>query len=245
MLIAYNNDVKYQEKWYHIQTEDNGMKDGHITTTVFFSGQILDSKSTSYKDAIADISGVEAQNAVIKKMMDEQHRQFYDKLTGGNYDALVAQRISSASNRAQPRTSSPSIGAIPPISRTDANNVSGFSKAGKPDIVRASSQQLSSPGNALGIKAIGLGQKLPPSQPPLPSIHSAGGALRRPPAQPSNTQPDGISRQASPATPIPVSRAVTAYQKAAKQRAFRGVKWPESDLAVDMLVATLMDTITE
>ena len=59
MLIAYNNDIEFRSRWYHIQTEDNGIKDGHVTTTVFFSGQILDSKTTSYLDAINGAAAID------------------------------------------------------------------------------------------------------------------------------------------------------------------------------------------
>ena len=65
---------------YHIQTEDNGIKDGHITTTVFHSGRTLDSKTISYKEAIEGITDPEEQNKIIKSMMIEQHKKFYAKL---------------------------------------------------------------------------------------------------------------------------------------------------------------------
>ena len=83
MLIAYNNDIEFRSRWYHIQTEDNGIKDGHVTTTVFFSGQILDSKTTSYLDAINGITDVEEQNRIIKNVMTTQHKLFYAKLYEG------------------------------------------------------------------------------------------------------------------------------------------------------------------
>ena len=243
MLIAYNNDIKYQEKWYHIQTEDNGIKDGHITTTVFFSGQILDSKSTSYRDAIAGANGADAQNAIIKEMMDKQHRVFYDKLMGGSYDALVAQRTSPSTSRS-PRISQPSIAPIPPLNRPDANNISGFAKAGKPDIVRASSQQMSASPNPLGIKSIaGAGQKLPNiGQPPLPSLHNSA-VTRKPSVQVA--QSDDIVRQPAPTAPIAVTNAVSLFQNARSKKAWRGFRWPKDDLAINTLVASLLETIAE
>lgn len=54
MLNAFNNDIEYKNRMFHIQTEDNGIKNAHITTNVFYSGQSLDVKVTSYKDTIAN-----------------------------------------------------------------------------------------------------------------------------------------------------------------------------------------------
>lgn len=101
MLIAFNNDIEFRSRWYHIQTEDNGIKDGHITTTVFFSGQILESKSISYTDNIKDIAAVDDQNAIIKDLMVTQHRAFYQKLYEGSYEEQVNNIVN--------RTSRPSI----------------------------------------------------------------------------------------------------------------------------------------
>ncbi len=242
MLNAYNNDVKYQDKWFHIQTEDNGIKDGHITTNVFFSGQVLDSKSTSYRDAITGANGTDAQNAIIKEMMDKQHMFFINKLNGGSYDALIAQRNAPSASRL-PKATQPPIGSLPQLNRPDANNISGFAKGGKPDIVRASSQQLSAAPSPLGIKPIvGAGQKLPSiGQSPLPSLNS-NAAARKPAATQASAAANAIPRQKSPTAPIPVSPAVAAYKSASAKRAFRGFKWPEDDLAVNTLVASLLET---
>ncbi len=237
MLNAYNNDVKYQEKWYHIQTEDNGIKDGHITTNVFFSGQVLDSKSTSYRDAIAGVNGTDAQNAVIKELMEKQHLFFINKLNSGSYDALISQRNAPAASRS-PRISQPAMAPLPQINRQDNNNLSGFSKSGKPDIVRASSQQMPpAPSGPLGIKSIsGIAAK--PAQPPLPSLH-----VRKPSiSQQIAVSGDAPARQQTQATPVPVSAAVAAYKKSAAKKAWRGFKWPDDDLAINTLVASLIET---
>ena len=74
MLNAYNNDIEYNKRWYHIQTEDNGLTNGHITTTVFHSGQTLDSKTISYLDFVKGISDENEINNIVKEKMTEQHK---------------------------------------------------------------------------------------------------------------------------------------------------------------------------
>ena len=238
MLNAYNNDVKYQEKWYHIQTEDNGIKDGHITTNVFFSGQVLDSKSTSYRDAIAGVNGTDAQNAIIKEMMEKQHLFFINKLNSGSYDALISQRNAPAASRS-PRISQPAMAPLPQINRQESNNLSGFSKTGKPDIVRASSQQMApAPSGPLGIKSIaGIAAKPGPTQPPLPSLRARKPSIAQPAAS-----LDSAARLQTQPTPVPVSASVAAYKKAASKKSWRGFRWPEDDLAINTLVASLLET---
>ncbi len=121
MLNAYNNDIEYKSKWYHIQTEDNGLKNGHITTTVFHSGQTLDCKSTSYQDAVSGLTDEAEINKVVKERMVEQHQFFYKKLFEGDYDAKVAAMYAksslpkSASVPPPGSTNGPSVGPVSPV----------------------------------------------------------------------------------------------------------------------------------
>ena len=181
MLIAYNNDIEFRNRWYHIQTEDNGLKDGHITTTVFYSGQILDSKSISYLDAIAGITDPDKQNQIIKDMMIKQHQMFYGKLNAGTYEDIVmgaAKRPatgvssisraidkpgipSSVSNAASAHAAEkPAIapgtvnGGLPGPSHSDSPSSNASPRINKPDILRASSQQTPSVSKNLDLKSL-------------------------------------------------------------------------------------------
>lgn len=91
MLIGFNNDVEYNGRMFHIQTEDNGIKNASITTILFFSGQILESKRTDYRDVLDSVKEDEDRKKAIKKKMVDQHRTFYKKLFEGTYEERVAQ----------------------------------------------------------------------------------------------------------------------------------------------------------
>lgn len=251
MLIAYNNDIEFRSRWYHIQTEDNGLKDGHITTTVFYSGQILDSLSTSYMDAIAGAHGEEEQNKIIKAMMTAQHKHFYTKLYEGTYEAAVnakEQHRSAAPSGTSPSPSRRPVAPVQPViaaarpsdgghgsvpqpavgvRENSANHAvsggSGNVKIGKPDILRAS-QQLPGVSKGLALKSVnGLAAQPGTRAPSSPAISKT------------------TSRKPGLVTSLPVSNAVLEQRRKMCHTAWRGVSWPESDIAIDLLIAKLLD----
>jgi hypothetical protein len=82
-LVGYNTNVRHKGKLYHIQTEDSGVKRPHIITQLFADGgRILASEKTSYAEHL------DADNlaAVVKKLMQEQHKRVFIALRDGVYD---------------------------------------------------------------------------------------------------------------------------------------------------------------
>lgn len=236
MLIAYNNDIEFRSRWYHIQTEDNGLKDGHITTTVFHSGQILDSKTTSYKDALEGVTNADDQNKIIKEMMIKQHQMFYTKLYEGSYESQMqnfGQRNSSAQLSSVPQK----------LTTTHANasrlGISSNPNVKKPDILRASQQALGA--SKLGLKNLSsMTTKSVSGQVPVvrtalsasnPAISSAT------PATNTNTTPRVFELD----KPIAVSKAVQAEIAKNNDKAWCGFEWPKEDLALDALVMSLLN----
>ncbi len=227
MLIAYNNDIEYKSRWFHVQTEDNGIKDGHITTTVFLSGQTLDSKSTSYLESIEGITDEEQINAIIKALMVKQHQVFATHLCEGYYDAQIEKRT-------QTTTPNPGKSQIGLLTTKRPPSDSSLGSAQKPDILRAS-QQLS---GISKLSKLGLSTK---------SSSDSGSPLRRIPSQIRLSPPVSLS---SPATHSPSvstdvnfarSKGVENECKLAKTKVWRGVTWGPEDLAIDSIVATLME----
>jgi hypothetical protein len=250
MLIAYNNDIEFRSRWYHIQTEDNGIKDGHVTTTVFYSGQILDSKSTSYRDSLEGVVDQDSQNRIIKDLMVKQHQEFYTRLFDGRYEAAVSgvgsprpltpsvvPSVAGASSLGNNRVASQS--ALPSsLRQADSVNSDPMrnglgSKLSKPDILRASQQ----------IPAVGMSSKL------LSGIGNSGGSVK-PSNYPLSKTSDlssmdsvvpAVSRTTGLTSPIERSDAVMASERQQRQKAYCGLRWTNDDLAIDMLVAKLLD----
>jgi len=82
MLVGRNNNITYKGKVYHVQTEDSGPGRPHIITLVYFGGNILASKKTSY----ADIVNSEFMEDVVRDLMDEQHNDMIEAVKSGTFD---------------------------------------------------------------------------------------------------------------------------------------------------------------
>jgi hypothetical protein len=79
MITGLNTDVEYQGKTYHVQTEDSGRKNPTIMTILFQAGAILATRKTSY----ADIVNAENLPAVLKDLMNDQHKKMIQDLQSG------------------------------------------------------------------------------------------------------------------------------------------------------------------
>src|SRR5258706_16364227 len=85
-LLGYNNNVRHKNKVFHIQTEDSGVKYGHIITHLFMDGgRILKSVKTSYREYL----GHEKMSDIVKEMMKQQHKAMFIALRDGKLEHLV------------------------------------------------------------------------------------------------------------------------------------------------------------
>jgi hypothetical protein len=85
-LLGYNNNVRHKGRVFHIQTEDSGVKYGHIITHLFMDGgRILKSVKTSYSEYI----GGERMQEIVREMMKQQHKAMFIALRDGKFDATV------------------------------------------------------------------------------------------------------------------------------------------------------------
>ncbi len=105
-LLGYNNNVRHKNKVFHIQTEDSGVKYGHIITHLFMDGgRILKSVKTSYQEYLTS----EKLADIIREMMKQQHKAMFIALRDGKFDHLVEGRV-------EPSANTPSA-APPPVER--------------------------------------------------------------------------------------------------------------------------------
>ncbi len=106
MVVGFNHNIKHKGKMYHIQTEDSGLENPHLITHLFVGGNILASKKTSY----ADIVGADNLAAVVRELMEEQHKEMLRNLINGVYDdvdeayAAQAQSFQPGEIKADGRT---------------------------------------------------------------------------------------------------------------------------------------------
>ncbi len=86
MEIGFNDDVPHRGMTFHIQTEDHGNGDERVSTQLFHSGRILDSKTVSYGHLLVGIDDEEERRAKVRKVMVAAHRNYYRRLLSGDYD---------------------------------------------------------------------------------------------------------------------------------------------------------------
>jgi hypothetical protein len=85
-LLGYNNNVRHKNRVFHIQTEDSGVKYGHIITHLFMDGgRILKSVKTSY----GEYTGNERMADIVREMMKQQHKAMFIALRDGKFDEMV------------------------------------------------------------------------------------------------------------------------------------------------------------
>lgn len=80
MVFGHNSNVKVGETTYHVQTEDRGVANALIDTTVHSAGRVLHRRTNNYLDLLpldAD------REAALKLRVDEQHRNVLEEIRSG------------------------------------------------------------------------------------------------------------------------------------------------------------------
>ncbi len=92
MLVGYNTNVPYKGNLYHVQTEDNGIKNPVIITLLYIKGTILASKKTNYAHLLSDPGCKEA----VRELMKEQHKTMIKELIRGVHTGSESQEAPAA-----------------------------------------------------------------------------------------------------------------------------------------------------
>ncbi|MEK6775322.1 MAG: hypothetical protein AABY87_00400 [bacterium] len=87
MLTGYNTDFVYKGENFHVQTEDNGIKNPVIVTLLYQAGKILCSRKVGY----ADILKAECLDSAVRELMKEQHKQMMRDLKDGKFHGQVKE----------------------------------------------------------------------------------------------------------------------------------------------------------
>lgn len=85
MITGFNHNVKYRDRVFHVQTEDNGEKTPLIFTHLFDGGDILATRKIDYH-AIVGKPDFEKQ---VRRMMEDQHKAMLKALMRGDLDGII------------------------------------------------------------------------------------------------------------------------------------------------------------
>jgi hypothetical protein len=124
-LLGYNNNVRHKNRVFHIQTEDSGVKYGHIITHLFMDGgRILKSVKTSYQEYLSN----EKLADIIREMMKQQHKAMFIALRDGKFDHLVEGKAERSPKAPPAEPSEPARDAPASGSGTKKKPASGAPK---------------------------------------------------------------------------------------------------------------------
>lgn len=80
MIFGHNTNVSLGQATYHVQTEDAGVANALIDTTVYCRGRVLHRRTNNYHDLLPLNPDREA---ALKLRLDEQHRQVLEEIRSG------------------------------------------------------------------------------------------------------------------------------------------------------------------
>jgi hypothetical protein len=135
-LLGYNNNVRHKGKVFHIQTEDSGVKYGHIITHLFMDGgRILKSVKTSYAEYVGNVRVGE----IVREMMKQQHKAMFIALRDGKFDPTIeasgeaAQTTQAVATDSQPRNVglTPAAAAVSPTTLRASTEAAAAGAASK------------------------------------------------------------------------------------------------------------------
>jgi hypothetical protein len=128
-LLGYNNNVRHKGKVFHVQTEDSGVKYGHIITHLFMDGgRILKSVKTSYSEYVDN----DRMGEIVREMMKQQHKAMFIALRDGKFDPIIdgadspsTQAFPAASPAAPPAEAADRVPALAPLATAAVSRASG------------------------------------------------------------------------------------------------------------------------
>jgi hypothetical protein len=172
-LLGYNNNVRHKGKVFHVQTEDSGVKYGHIITQLFVDGgRILKSVKTSYAEYVES----ERRGEIVREMMKQQHKAMFIALRDGRFDAILEASGPSQAPSATFTATQPESQTVPTLRPPVDAAIKEAAVAGADAAVRYVPSELPLPPN-LGSRAIPSAtptlKTLAPALPSVPPPHPA------------------------------------------------------------------------
>lgn len=79
-VFGFNTNVKVGDTVFHVQTEDRGVNNPILDTTVYVKGWVLARRGTSYRDFLVSPDFSESE---LQAMLERQHKEIIEEVRGG------------------------------------------------------------------------------------------------------------------------------------------------------------------
>ena len=103
MITGCNTNVLYRGKQFHVQTEDSGRGKPHIISHVYHGGTIIASEKSSYAHRV----DAEELDIKVRAQIELQHKTMLKRLTGGELDDVIDERLGGGVAPAKPAPAKP------------------------------------------------------------------------------------------------------------------------------------------
>src|ERR1700679_2884130 len=85
--VGFNNNMKFRDQVYHVQTEDSGLNKPHVITHLFGDGgRVIKSHKRIYA---AEVNRPDI-GKYVRALMKQQHMEMVMMLRGGEFDDILA-----------------------------------------------------------------------------------------------------------------------------------------------------------
>jgi len=84
VIAGFNTDITFEGVTYHVQTEDKGLNNPLIISLVYLGGKVVASKSSKYRDIIAD----KFDEEILAERLKRQHRLICAAIQVGRIEEL-------------------------------------------------------------------------------------------------------------------------------------------------------------
>jgi len=94
-VFGFNTDIKVGNTVFHVQTEDRGITNPTLDTTVYVKGRVLARRGTSYQDFLASPDFSETE---LHGMLERQHKQMIEEVRAGTLPELAQLEMGVAAS---------------------------------------------------------------------------------------------------------------------------------------------------
>ena len=102
MQPGFNHNIRYRNRLFHVQTEDNGLSQPVLVTQVFISGQIVAVERNSYQELLEIDQDNTGRDESIRALMQLQHKRLLKNLVTHLYDQRINEIVPEFQNKDVP-----------------------------------------------------------------------------------------------------------------------------------------------
>jgi len=92
-VFGFNTDVKVGKLVFHVQTEDRGVNNPVLNTTIYHRGRVLAKRATSYRDFLTSPDFSESE---LQALLERQHKQLLEEVRSGALPEMVEVAVPPA-----------------------------------------------------------------------------------------------------------------------------------------------------